>query len=116
MADVSDQIGSRKLFENDKITMWYFELEPGEETVVHRHERSYMWYALSGAPLDCEGENGEDLGIFEVPTGCVFNIHCDGDELTVLEGNGADGVKFPATHKAKNAGDQKYVEILVEFK
>jgi len=116
MQEVSGQIGSRKIFENDKVIMWYFELAPGEETVMHKHERSYMWYALQGAPLDCTGLGGEDLGVFDVPDNSVFNIRADGDILTVLEGPGAEGIEFPATHKAKNAGNQNYVEILVEFK
>lgn len=116
MAEVSDQIGSRKVFENDKIIMWYFELEPGEETPMHKHERPYMWYALQGAPLDCEDNDGNALGIFEVPSGEVFDIGHDGKQLIVNSGNGYDGATFPMVHKAKNAGSEKYVEILVEFK
>ena len=111
----SGQVGSKKVFENDKIIVWDFILQPGEETVMHTHSRSYMWYAIQGGPLDCEDEYGGDLGIFDVPTGSVFHIKCEGDELEVLS-EIAKGVKFPATHKAKNAGDVPYHEILIEFK
>lgn len=48
MTKVSSNVGTKKLFENDKIILWVFELEPGEETPLHRHERSYVWYALEG--------------------------------------------------------------------
>lgn len=116
MVDVSDQVGTRVVFENDKIIMWHFELEPGEETAMHKHERDYMWYSVAGAPLDCTGLNGEDLGVFPSPTGTIVNIKAAGDELIVLDENGQEASRFPSTHKAKNAGPDKYVEILVEFK
>ena len=58
MADV----GLEKVFENDKVIVWNFELAPGEETPVHTHEHSYMWYAISGAPLQVTDENEKGLG------------------------------------------------------
>lgn len=84
MADVSDKVGGRKIFKNDKIVVWNFELEPGEETPMHRHDKSYIWYAIQGGQLDCEDEHGNDLGIFEVPTGSVYDIRCENDELEVM--------------------------------
>lgn len=115
MATISTNIGTTKVFENDKIVVWNFVLQPGEETPMHRHERSYVWYAIQGGPLDCEDEQGNDLGVFEVPTGSVFNIKCVGDQLEIMS-EIAQGTLFPATHKAKNIGDVPYHEILIEFK
>lgn len=115
MATVTGNVGSKKVFENDKIVVWNFLLQPGEETEMHRHDRSYIWYAIQGGPLDCEDEHGNDLGVFDVPTGSVFNIKYHGDELEVLS-EIAQGTMFPATHKAKNIGDVPYHEILIEFK
>ena len=115
MATVSENVGSTVVFENDKVKVWDFVLQPGEETPMHKHDKSYMWYAIQGGPLDCEDEHGGDLGVFDVPTGSVFNIKCEGDELEVLS-EIAQGTLFPATHKAKNAGDVPYREILIEFK
>ena len=31
-------VGTTKIFENDKVIMWEFVLEPGAETPMHRHE------------------------------------------------------------------------------
>ncbi len=115
MAPVTKDVGSKILFENDKVIVWLFELKPGEETPMHRHERSYMWYAINGAPLDCEDNEGNDLGVFDVPTGSVFDIRYEDDKLEVMS-EIANGVVFPATHKAKNIGEESYQEILIEFK
>lgn len=115
MASVGGQVGSKIVFENDKVIVWDFQLQPGEETPMHRHDRSYVWYAIQGGPLDCEDEHGNDLGVFDVPTGSIFDIKCDGDQLEVLS-DIAKGTLFPATHKAKNIGDVPYREILIEFK
>lgn len=111
----SGNVGTTKLFENDKVIVWNFELKPGEETPMHTHDRSYIWYAIQGGPLDCEDNEGNDLGVFDVPTGSVFDIKCENNELEVMS-EIAQGVKFPVTHKAKNIGDVTYREILIEFK
>src|SRR5690606_18191284 len=65
-------VGSEKLFENDKIIVWNFVLEPGEETPIHTHEYNYVWYAINGAPLQVFDEHGKDLGTLDVPTGAVY--------------------------------------------
>ena len=115
MSSVSEKVGSTKVFENDKIIVWDFQLEPGEETAIHTHKNSYMWYAVKGGDLDCEDADGNDLGIFEVPDKGIFNLKLEGDELEVMS-EIAKGVKFPATHKAKNISDETYHEIIIEFK
>lgn len=115
MTPVSENVGGQKVFENDRIIVWNFELKPGEETPMHKHGNSYMWYAIQGGPLDCEDEDGNDLGVFDVPTGSVFEIKCEGDQLEILS-EVAQGTLFPVTHKAKNIGDVTYREILIEFK
>lgn len=108
-------VGNEKLFENDKVIVWNFELAPGEETPVHTHERSYMWYAVQGAPLQIYDEQGNDLGIFDVPTGGVFSLKCENGVLEVLSDIGK-GATVPVTHKAKNVGSTPYRELLVEYK
>lgn len=115
MSTVSNKVGSKIVFENDQVIVWDFQLQPGEETPMHKHDRSYMWYAIQGAPLDCEDEHGNDLGVFDVPTGGIFDIKCNGESLEILS-DIAKGVTFPVTHKAKNIGPNVYREILVEFK
>ncbi|GAB7522345.1 hypothetical protein [Paraburkholderia sp. 2C] len=111
MADV----GTEKVFENDKVIVWDLILDPGEETPVHTHTHSYMWYAIEGAPLPVFDEHGGDLGIFEVSTGSVYSLLCENGYLEILSSAG-QGTRVPATHKARNEGDKPYREILVEYK
>jgi hypothetical protein len=108
-------VGSEKVFENDKVIVWNFELAPGEETPVHTHEKAYMWYAIAGAPLQIYDENGKDLGVFDVPTGGVFSLKLEDGMLEVMSEIGK-GVKVPARHSARNIGPNRYREILVEYK
>lgn len=115
MSSISGNVGSVKVFENDKIIIWDFKLKPGEETPMHKHDKSYVWYAIQGGPLDCEDEHGNDLGIFNVPHESVYDIKYADNKLEVMSEHDK-GVIFPATHKAKNAGDTLYREILIEFK
>jgi len=115
MSEISDRVGSKVVFENDKVRVWDMVLQPGEETPMHKHEHSYVWYAISGGPLDCADAQGNDLGIIDVPTGSIFNIKCTGERLEVLSEIG-QGMTIPAAHKAKNIGPTPYREILIEFK
>ena len=116
MTQVTDNLGTTKLYENDKINVWLFELEPGESTDMHTHRHSYLWFGIAGGPLDCHDVDGNPLGIFDVPTDSIWDIKCNGDgTLTVMSGE-AKGTPFPATHVAKNVGETTYRELLIEFK
>ncbi|MFM0718256.1 hypothetical protein PQQ73_18155 [Paraburkholderia strydomiana] len=108
-------VGTEKVFENDKVIVWNFTLEPGEYTEMHTHERSYMWYAINGAPLQIFDEEGNDLGTFDVPTGAVYSLMLDKGYLEVLSEIGK-GARVPATHRARNVGATPYREVLVEYK
>ena len=106
MADV----GTTKLFENEKVVVWEMVLEPGEKTGVHTHGNDYLFYANEGSTVEVMDEDGEVLDELEITTGSVMYLSIDGDELVAGEN------RFPATHDAKNIGTTRYREILVEFK
>ncbi len=108
-------VGTEKVFENDKVIVWNFTLAPGEFTPVHTHEHSYMWYAIEGAPLQIFDESGNEVGIFEVPTGAIYSLKLEDGYLEVLSEIGK-GARVPATHKARNVGTSNYREVLVEYK
>ena len=108
-------VGTEKVFENDKVIVWNFELAPGEETPMHTHEHSYMWYAISGAPLQVIDENGEDLGTIDITTGAIYSLKVENGEIEVLSEPGK-GMRVPARHKARNVGSSPYREVLVEYK
>jgi len=108
-------VGSEKLFENDKVIVWNFVLEPGEETPIHTHEHEYVWYAIEGSSLQVFDEAGKDLGTLPVPTGTVYELKLEDGHLEVVS-EVAKGARVPVTHKAKNVGPTRYREILVEYK
>jgi len=106
-------VGSTKLFENDKVILWEFLLEPGEKTPLHTHRHDYVWYVLEGTTLEVFDADDQYLGKFEAPTGAIFPLRLEGDELVTTDGK---GLRAPATHSARNGGPTRYREILVETK
>ncbi len=112
---MAGNLGTKKVFENDQVNVWNFELAPGEETEMHTHEHSYMWYAVSGSTLQVFDENENDLGAIEVPTGAVFSLKVEDGEIEVLS-ELSKGVRIPAKHRARNVGTTPYREVLVEYK
>lgn len=107
------EVGTTKVFENDKVIVWEFVLEPGEETPMHTHKHDYVFYVLDGAPLLVIDEDGKELGTFDAVSGSAFPFDCIGDELVSADDKGH---RVPATHKARNLGTTRYREILVESK
>ena len=106
-------VGTSKIFEDDRIILWEFVLEPGERTEVHTHEHDYLFYVLEGSRLEVFDEKGGPLGAFTANTGDVFPLRCEGGELVSTNGR---GLRVPATHSARNAGATRYREVLVETK
>lgn len=53
LEDASDnfQIGTRLLFENERIRVWDITLAPGERLPFHRHRTSYFYRCESGGSL-----------------------------------------------------------------
>ncbi|HIF09777.1 MAG TPA: hypothetical protein EYQ81_07995 [Sneathiellales bacterium] len=106
MADIA----TTKLMENDKVVVWEMVLEPGESTGMHTHENSYIIQALEGAKMEAFDENGENRSEFEIPSGATYWVEVADGEIDL------NGVRISATHDAKNIGDTRYREILVEIK
>ena len=106
-------VGSKKLFENDRIIVWEFVLEPGESTPVHTHQLDYVWHVIEGSRLETFDESGRSIGAFDSSTGQTFAFECAGRDLVSTDGKGLRG---PATHSARNVGAGRYREILVEMK
>jgi len=40
------EVGSYKVFENEKIIIWELILEPSEKTPCHTHQHDYIFYVL----------------------------------------------------------------------
>jgi len=112
---MAGKLGTEKMFENDQVSVWNFEIAPGEETEMHTHERNYMWYAIQGSTVQVLDENDNDLGSLEIQTGDVYSFKVEDGDIVVLS-ESSKGVRFPAKHKARNIGATTYREVMVEYK
>jgi redox-sensitive bicupin YhaK (pirin superfamily) len=106
MADV----GTKKLFENEKIVVWEMCLEPGEKTDTHTHSRDCFVYVIAGSAMEAGDKDGNIVAQMEIAAGSSMYLGMDGGEMVM--GN----VRFPATHDARNVGSRRYRELLIEFK
>ena len=96
-------VGSRVLFENERVRVWEMKLAPGERSDVHRHDLDYLLVFLAGDRIRVEPEpdtNGpySDALEFDVPVGRTVFVERGGVETAV------------------NAASEHYREILIELK
>jgi len=106
-------VGSKVVFEDEKIKVWEFNLEPGERTPVHTHEMEYIFYVIGGSTLEVFDANDNQLPSLELEDGDVVALRIEDGDLIVI---GDESVRVPVTHSARNAGTTLYREILVEKK
>ena len=106
-------VGSKVVFEDNKVKVWEFNLEPGEQTPLHTHEMDYVFYVIDGAPLEVFDADDNNLGILDLASGEVVPIRVEGDELVMIKD---ESKRVPVTHSARNAGPNRYREILIETK
>ena len=98
---ISEKVGTRLLFENERVRVWDLQLAPGQSTGMHRHVNDYLYVVIGDGSLqaaDAEGNRGEarDRQDGEV----VFNAREGGD----------------AVHEAFNVGAGSWRNIIVELK
>ena len=106
-------VGTNKLFENDKVIVWEFALQPGETTAMHTHKHDYMFHVLDGTTLGVFDADEQPLFDLELTAGETFAFTCEGDDLVSADGKGH---RLPATHSARNTSSAAYREVLVETK
>jgi hypothetical protein len=96
-------VGTRKLLDNDRVTIWEMVLAPGERSPVHRHDHDYVLVQLKGDRIAVEPEpdsQGPHRSYMEAP---------------VVEG-GAFFVRKGGVETALNVGSSEYREVLIELK
>lgn len=106
-------VGSKVVFEDDKIKVWEFALEPGEKTPLHTHELEYIFYVLEGSTLKVFDADDKDIGDLKLKDGDVVALHLDKDELVLRDD---PSHRVPVTHSAQNVGPTRYREVLIETK
>ena len=100
---VLGNIGSKIVFEDDRVRVWRLKLAPGEDSAIHRHELDHLLIQIAGDRIavipeaDTEGPYTQELAADVVP-GAVVHVAKGGVE------------------RARNVGDRDYLEIIVELK
>jgi beta-alanine degradation protein BauB len=98
-------VGTRLLFENDRVRVWDLTLQPGESLPLHRHELDYLYVVIGDGTL----QTGFADGTADEPRQMA-----DGDVRFRDVSSPADGPR--ATHSATNVGDSPWRNIVVELK
>ena len=99
----SENVGTRLMFENERVRVWDFALAPGETMDRHVHRNDYFFLVTQGGRLRV-GEPDDPAGQHEV------EYH--DDRITFVE-VGEDGIVHgPLT----NVGDRPYRNFVIELK
>ncbi len=94
-------VGSRILFEDDKVRIWELILEPGEASDLHHHAHDYYLAIFEGDIIAGVTPEGSPVDSF---VGIVPEI---GNTVGVPKGG---------TEWAYNVGEKTYRELIIELK
>jgi len=97
----SPRIGTAELFENDRVKIWDFVLEPGEAVPMHTHARDHVVVVIEGGELEVEWADGSRTRHAPRPGDRFF---------------GAVGDPVRDTHDARNVGTTRYRNLVIELK
>ena len=88
-------VGTRLLFENERIRVWDLTLEPGERLGFHRHRTSYFYRCEAGGRLRVRTPGGDEAE-YESPLDEVHFHAIGAGDLVVhdLENVGETTVRF----------------------
>ena len=91
----NQRIGTRVLFENDRVRVWEIDLAPGERVPFHCHTVPYFWVCVDGAPATGREADGT-MSVFDHTAGEVdFLPLRDGERLVHdLENSGEGRLRF----------------------
>lgn len=98
--EITGQVGTKLLFENDRVRVWDLRLEPGQSTGLHRHESDYLYVVIGDGRLQAIDAAGNAREPEEMADGTVRFREIEGE----------------AVHEAVNAGEGEWRNIVVELK
>lgn len=97
---VSPEVGTKLLFENDRVRVWDLRLAPGEAIGLHRHTNDYVTVAIGGGKMQGFNPDGSPRPPQLRADGHVSFLPVDGEEI----------------HGATNIGETPWRNIVVELK
>lgn len=97
---VSNDVGTRLLFENDRVRVWDLQLQPGESTGLHRHTTDFLYIVLGDGQLQTAYADGSHDPPRTMQDGDVRFRNVEGESI----------------HEAVNVGTEPWRNIVVELK
>ena len=96
-------VGTKIVYEDDRVRVWVLKLAPGERSAIHRHDVDHLLIQVQGDRIAVDPEPDtqspyKDYFAADVIPGMVTFVPKGGIETAV------------------NCGDQPYREIIVELK
>ncbi len=102
MTTPTTQVGTRLLFENERVRVWDLSLAPGEFLESHVHRDDFLFVVAQGGHLrHADPDNPEDSREVRYEDGLVVFREVDGEVLH---------------HRLTNLGDAPYRNFVVELK
>lgn len=95
-------VGSKVVFENDRVRVWELTLDPGAESPVHKHDHDHLLIQVAGDRIAV------------VPEPDTQSKYKDYLEAEVRPGQVAF-VRKGGVETARNVGGTPYKEIIVEL-
>jgi beta-alanine degradation protein BauB len=99
-SEPSAQVGTKLLFENDRVRVWDLRLAPGESTGVHCHETDYLYVVIGDGTLQTVHGDGRRDPPRRMQDGEVRFRAVEGENV----------------HDAINVGDGPWRNIVIELK
>jgi hypothetical protein len=96
-------VGTKVVFENDRVRIWELRLAPGEKSDVHRHDLDHILVLVSGDRIAVDPEPD---------TAGPYKDHLEADVIPGM----AVFVPRGGVETAVNVGTEAYVEVIVELK
>jgi hypothetical protein len=96
-------VGTKVVFENDRVRIWQLRLAPGQDSAVHRHDVDHVLVQVAGDRIavvpepDTEGPYRDYFAADVIPGAAVF-------------------VTRGGVETARNVGDAPYLEVIIELK
>jgi quercetin dioxygenase-like cupin family protein len=97
---IASSVGTRLLFENDRVRVWDLRLAPGESTGLHRHTTDYLYVVIGDGKLQGKRADGSPQPTESLSDGDVRFRTIEGEDV----------------HEAVNVGDAPWRNIIVELK
>ena len=96
-------IGSKIVYEDDRVRVWFLKLDPGERSAIHRHEHDYLLMMVAGDRIAV------------IPEPDTVSEYTDYYEAAVQPGR-VDCIPAGGIETAYNPGAERYHEVIVELK